>query len=267
MCIIMNKQNGKFSDFSSGLLRSARNDEVENRNDGSGAFQSISRKMCGFCLFVLLFFTTARFYGQEMNISAKIDTTNNEITTFVSLIHISEGGRVRFQQRLAQQAKLVRFSSAFLLWDTAHQILTVITPCYPLVDTLDFMFVCHTDCLPDAILWGEAALMYEDKAKNVQKINYPAKNYIVRQPLISDADSLTKDRYYIQVSASKTVQNKDEIAKLVHLQQEDIILEKKVENYYKYFIGHFITKEQATTQLKYYKQYVSDAFIVQFDTP
>jgi len=28
MCIITNKQNGKFSDFSSGLLRSARNDDV-----------------------------------------------------------------------------------------------------------------------------------------------------------------------------------------------------------------------------------------------
>jgi len=47
MCIITNKQNGKFSDFSSGLLRSARNDEVENRNDDSGVFQSISKKIVG----------------------------------------------------------------------------------------------------------------------------------------------------------------------------------------------------------------------------
>jgi len=47
MCIITNKQNGKFSDFSSGLLRSARNDEVENRNDNRGVFQSISKKIVG----------------------------------------------------------------------------------------------------------------------------------------------------------------------------------------------------------------------------
>jgi len=47
MCIITNKQNGKFSDFSSGLLRSVSNDEVENRNDDSGVFQSISKKIVG----------------------------------------------------------------------------------------------------------------------------------------------------------------------------------------------------------------------------
>jgi len=47
MCIIMSKQNGKFSNFNSGLLRSARNDEVENRNDNRGVFQSISKKIVG----------------------------------------------------------------------------------------------------------------------------------------------------------------------------------------------------------------------------
>ena len=205
-------------------------------------------------------------YGQELKITAKTDTISNEITTFVSLINISEGGRTRFQQRLSPQTKLVKLPSETLLWDTANNILTIITPKYPRIDTLNFTFVCRMDSLPDAILWGEAALMYENKAGIVQKITSPAKKYIVRQPPIPDADSLTKGMYYIQVSASKSMQNKNEIAKLTHLQKEHIILEEKTKDYYKYFIGNFITKEQASEHLKYYKQYVSDAFIVQYNS-
>jgi len=44
MFIITNKQNGKFSDFNSGLLRSARNDEVENRNDEVLFFKAFQKK-------------------------------------------------------------------------------------------------------------------------------------------------------------------------------------------------------------------------------
>jgi hypothetical protein len=203
-------------------------------------------------------------YGQELKITAKTDTISNEITTFVSLINISEGGRARFQQRLSPQAKLIKLPSKTLLWDTANNILTIITPKYQRIDTLNFTFVCRVDSLPNAILWGEAALMYENKAGFVKKITLPAKNYIVRQSPISDADSLTKGMYYIQVSASKSMQNKNEVAKLVRLKKEHIILEEKTEKFYKYFIGHFTTKEQASEQLKQYKQYVSDAFVVQF---
>jgi len=224
-----------------------------------------NEKKYPFCLFFILFCTIlTHLCGQELKISAKIDTANNEITTFVSLINISEDGRTRFQQRLSPQARLIKLPSETLLWDTANTILTIITPKYPRIDTLNFTFVCRVDSLPDTILWGESALMYENKSGIVQKINVPAKTYLVRQPLISKTDSLTKGMYYIQVSASKSMQSKNEIAKLVHLQKEHIILEEEAKDYYKYFIGNFITKEQASEQLKYYKQYVSDAFIVQY---
>jgi hypothetical protein len=200
-----------------------------------------------------------------MKITAKTDTISNEITTFVSLINIPEGGRARYQQRLLPTTKLIGLPPyEFLLWDTAKNILTIITPKYPRIDTLKFTFVCRTDTLPDVVTWGEVALMYENKDKEVKKITSPARNYIVRQPSITETDSLTKGMYYIQVSASKTMQNKEDVAKLVHLQKEHIVLEEKTDKYYKYFIGNFSSKEQATTQLKYYKQYVSDAFIVNY---
>jgi hypothetical protein len=223
------------------------------------------KKTCNFFFFLLLFCAVSTyFYGQELKISAKTDTMSNEVTTFVSLVNIPEGGRVRYQQRLSPQAKLVKLPSETLLWNTANNILTIIAPVYPLIDTLNFSFVCRLDFLPDVILWGEAALMYENKYGVVQKINSSAKNYIVRQPPIPEADSLTKGMYYIQVSASKSMQNKTDIAKLVHLNKEHIVFEQKTEKLYKYFIGHFTTKEQATEQLKHYKRYVSDAFVVQF---
>ena len=118
-----------------------------------------------------------------MKIAAKIDTTNNEITTFVSLINIPEGGRTRFQQRLFYNAKLIRLPipSEYLLWDTAKNIFTIITPKYPRIDTLNFTFVCRIDTLPDIISWGEAALMYENKNKEVKKNTLPVKNYIIRR--------------------------------------------------------------------------------------
>jgi len=218
----------------------------------------------GRCVSVFLIFfcgIKTSFYGQELKIAVKTDTITNEITTFVSLINIPEGGRVRFQQRLSPQARLIRLSPEFLLWDTANTILTIITPNYPRMDTLHFSFVCRMNFLPDAIFWGESALMYENKSGVVQKINLLAKNHIVRQSP-PEADSLTKGMYYIQVSAVKTMQNRDEIAKLVHLQTGHSILEERTDNFYKYFIGHFSTKEQASKQLKYYKQYVPDAFVV-----
>ena len=202
--------------------------------------------------------------AQEMKITAKIDTTSNEITTFVSLINIPEGGRVRFQQRLLPNAKIITLPYDFLLWDTAKNILTIITTKYPRIDTLIFTFVCRTGTLSDAIFWGESALMYEKKSGIVQKITLPARNYTVKQPLVPNADSLVKGMFYIQVSASKTVQNKENIAKMVHLQKEHIVLEEKSGKFYKYFIGNFTAKEQANIQLKYYKQYISDAFIVNY---
>jgi hypothetical protein len=205
-------------------------------------------------------------YGQELKITAKTDTTNNEIITFVSLINIPEGGRTRFQQRLSPQAKLIKLPSETLLWDTTNNILTIITPKYPRIDTLNFTFVCRTDSHPNAIFWGEAALMYENKSGIVQKIKSPAKNYNVRQSQNLETNSLKKGMYNIKVSASKSMQNKNDVAKLVHLQNEHIILEEKTEKYYKYFIGNFITKEQASEHLKYYKQYVSDAFLLQYNS-
>ena len=213
-----------------------------------------------FCfLFIVLFYTAAN--GQQLTISAKADTLTNEITSHVSLINIPEGSRARFQQRLFSQAKLISLPSYFLHWDTANNILTIITPKYPNIDTLTFQFVCKTDFLPDVLAWGEAALMYEDNKGNVQKITSPVKHYVVRNNN-TDADSLEKETYYIQISASKTIQNKNELAKLVHLQNGHVIAEEKTEKYYKYFIGNFASQEQAAEQLKYYKKYVPDAFVV-----
>ena len=219
----------------------------------------MKQKTC--ILFFLFCGIKTSFYGQELKITAQTDTITNEITTFVSLINIPEGGRVRFQQRLSPQVKLIRLSPGFLLWDTANSILTVITPNYPRID-LHFSFVCRMNFLPNAFFWGEAALMYENKSGVVQKINLPAKNHIVRQSP-PEVDSLTKGMYYIQVSAVKTMQNRNEIAKLAHLQTGHSILEEKTDKFYKYFIGHFSTKEQASSQLKYYKRYISDAFVVE----
>ncbi len=215
-------------------------------------------------LFLILFYkTTTDSYGQEIISFARMDTITNEITTFISLVNIPDGGRVRFQQRLHPKATLTNLPSEFLLWDTANNILTLISSNYPSIDTLAFKFVCKTDSLPDVILWGESALMYENKKGIVQKITSPARNYIVRQNR-PDIDTLQKESYYIQISASNTMQKKNDIAKLVHLQNEHIILEQKTEKYYKYFIGNFTSKEQASTYLKYYRQYIPDAFIIQF---
>ena len=130
-------------------------------------------------------------YAQELTISAKTDTSKNQITTFVSLINIPDGVRARFQQRLPLQAKVISLPlpSEYLLWDTAKNSLTIITPHYPRIDTLNFSFICHVDTLPNVISWGEAALMYENKNKEVKKIALPAKIHPVRQPNSLETDS------------------------------------------------------------------------------
>jgi len=143
------------------------------------------------CFIAFFFIAIPCIYAQEMKIAAKIDTTSKEITTFVSLINIPESGRVRFQQRLLPNTKIITMPYDFLLWDTANNILTIITPKYPRIDTLNFAFICDTDTLPDTIFWGESALMYENKNKEVKKISFPAKNYIIRQKNI-EADSKRK---------------------------------------------------------------------------
>ena len=226
----------------------------------------MTRLFCSFCFFFIVLFHAASpySYGQEMLISARTDTLTNEITSLVSLINIPEGGRTRFQQRLSPQAKLINLPSDFLLWDTANNILTLITPRYPRIDTLSFQFVCKTDSLPDVLPWGESALMYEDNTGMVRKITSPVKHYIVRQSYCN-TDSLVKDMYYIQISASNAIQDKNTLAKTVHLQKEHIILEEKTGKQYKYFIGNFISKEHASAHLEYYKKYVSDAFIVRWE--
>jgi len=212
--------------------------------------------------FIALFFITkTHSFGQEMTVSAKIDTANYKITTFVSLMQIPAGGRARFQQRLYPNAKVINLPSEFLLWDTAKNILTLIAANYPRVDTLSFQFVCKTDVLPDTLVWGEAALMYENNKGMVQKINVSAKKYVMRQRN-AEMDSLVKKEYYIQISASKAMQNKQELAQLVRLQSEHSIIEEKTEKYYKYLIGNFATEEQAKKQLNYYKKYIPDAFVV-----
>jgi hypothetical protein len=199
-----------------------------------------------------------------MKMEVETDTTNSEITTRISLINIPEGGRARFQQRLLPQTKFVKLSPQTLLWDTAKNILTIITVEYPPIDTFKFSFLCHADTLTDAIVWGEAALMYENKNGEVKKITSSEKKYIIRQSSTMATDRLIKGMYYIQISASKTRQNKEDIAKVIHLQKEDIILEEKADTYYKYFVVHFSTKEQANAQLSYYKKYVSDAFVMNY---
>jgi hypothetical protein len=203
-------------------------------------------------------------YGQEMKVSVTTDTLTNEITNFVSLIHIPEGGRVRFQQRLLPQSVLIICPALeFALWDTTNHIFTLIFPAYSRMDTLTFSFICKTDSLPDLITWGESALMFENKHKTVEKLNTPARNHIVRQNNIP-LDSLIEGFYYIQILASKTIQIKTDVKKLIHLQEEHILLEQKTDKYYKYFIGNFSSKKQASASLKYYRQYMPDAFVRQF---
>lgn len=224
---------------------------------------SIAKGLHTFIFFVILSCFISVLQAQEIMLSATADTLSNEITTFVSLIHIPEGGRMRFQQRLSPHTKLMHPPAEFTLWDTTDNILTLIAPKYPCQDTLSFAFICQTDSLPDIITWGEAALMFENKNKIVEKINIPAKNYIVRQSNIP-VDALTEGFYYIQILASKTIQSKNDIATHIRLQNEHFIVEQKAEKYYKYFIGIFNSKKQAFSQLKYYKQYMPDAFVIQF---
>jgi hypothetical protein len=208
--------------------------------------------------------TGLHVYGQEAVISVKTDTLTNEIITSVSLIHIPEGGRARFQQRLLASTNLVPLPFHFLLWDTSNCIFTLITGNYPAKDTLTFSFVCKIDTLPDMLTWGEAALMYEDRNKQVHKINIPAKNYLIRQQVDTANPFFIEPYYYIQVSASKTQQKRTDLSKHIRLQTQDVIMERKENQYYKYFVGNFTTKEQASEKLKYYRKYVPDAFIVRF---
>ena len=215
--------------------------------------------LCIFSFFCLIISAN----GQKAITSASIDTVKNEITTFVSLINIPQGGKARFQQRLPIQAKLVTPSLDFLLWDTSNHIFTIIVANYPDIDTLPFQFVCKWNALPDNITWGESAFMYEDKSKQVQKINIPAKTYAVRGE-VTDSATLQKEMFYIQISASKTPQKMSDLSKQVHLQSDNKIIERKTEKYYTYLIGHFPTRESASEKLKYYRQYVSDAFVVTF---
>ena len=216
------------------------------------------------CAFLFSCITLPAF-GQKMTLSISTDTVRNEVTTHVSLINIPQGGRVRFQQRLPAQAKLLAPPLSFLLWDTANNIFTIISPNYPKIDTLPFVFVCKMDSLPDRLLWGESALMYEDKNKQVQKIKNPARTYIIREKVKNiDSVTLQKGMFYIQVSASKSPQKIGELSKQIHLQNEHKLIERKTANLYTYLIGHFPTKASAAEILKEYKKYAKDAFIVAY---
>lgn len=220
--------------------------------------------MPGRILCIVSFLITGIFsYGQKVTHFVKIDTIKQEVTTYVSLIDIPQGGRARYQQRLPSQAKLVAPPLEFLLWDTNNTVFTIVTANYPKVDTLSFQFVCKINPLGNEITWGESAFMYENQNKQVQKISIPAKVYPVRVPA-ADSLSLQKGMFYIQVSASKTQQKISDLGKSVHLQNNHKIIERKNGNYYTYMIGYFPTRESASEKLKYYRQYVSDAFVVIF---
>jgi hypothetical protein len=199
-----------------------------------------------------------------MQMSVVIDTVSCEITTHVSFIAIPDGGRIRFQQRLSAQTKLIHLPPNVMPWDTSNNIFSMICVQYPSVDTLKFSFVCKADTLPDILQWGEATLMYEDKNRQVCKIELSAENYIVRQNE-DTLNSVAKEMfYYVQVSAFEKPHQTTDIAKLVHLQTNDAITEYKIDKYYKYLIGPFSSKEQAAEKLEYYRQYIPNAFIVQY---
>ena len=215
--------------------------------------------LCLFCFLCIINFS----HGQKVITSASIDTIKNEVTTYVSLINIPQGGRARFQQRLPVQAKLIAPPLDFLLWDTNNHIFTIVSPVYPKIDTLFFHFVCRVNPLGNEITWGESAFMYEDKNKQVQKISIPAKVYPVKTPTI-DSAALQKGMFYIQISASKASQRISDLSKSVHLQNEHKIIERKNGSYHTYLIGYFPTRESASEKLKFYRQYVSDAFVVTF---
>ena len=213
------------------------------------------------CLFS--FFCLTHICGQQVITSVSIDTLANEVTSFVFLIDIPQGGRARFQQRLPAQAKLIAPPLEFLMWDTNNNIFTIVSGTYPKIDTLFFKFTCKVDYFPDNITWGESAFMYEDKNKQVQKINIPAKTYSVRED-VKDSVSIQKGMFYIQISASKSPQKITDLEKQIHLQKEHILIERKTDKHYTYLIGHFPTRAAASEKLKDYKKHISDAFVVTF---
>ena len=236
--------------------------------------------------------------GQEVTISASADTLKNRIKTNVSLIDIPQGGRIRFQQRLPLQAKLIAPPVESLMWDTNNNIFTIIMTNYPDIDTLPFQFVCEMNSLPDTIIWGEVAFIYEDANKQVQIINIPPKRYIVRAPVIKsialqkeaniiviqkeidstvsqkeinsivsqeemDSTVPQKGMYYIQVLASNRPRNINDLSKIIHLQSGYKIIEQKTD-VYRYYVGQFPTKEAALNKLNHYRQYIKGAFLVAF---
>ena len=215
-----------------------------------------------FCIFSFLCLSVPT-HGQKIITTATIDTLKQEVTSFVSLIDIPHGGRARFQQRLPAHATLIAPPLDFLLWDISNNIFTIVAENYPKIDTLFFKFTCKMDSLADNIMWGESAFMYEDKNKQVQKINISAKTYLVREE-VKDSASLQKGMFYIQVSASNSPQKISDLEKQVHLQKEHKLIERKTDKYYTYLIGHFSTRASASEKLKDYKQYVGDAFVVTF---
>lgn len=212
---------------------------------------------------MLCFFSLISVSGQKIIVSASADTLRNRVKTVVSLIDIPQHGRARFQQRLPIAAKLVSPPLESVSWDTAHNVFTMTTVDYPHIDTLSFQFVCEMNPIPDTMIWGEAAFMFEDENKSVQKINTPAKKYIVRGK-ITDPNVLQKGMFYIQIIATKTPNKISDLSKRVHLQSGSEMIEYKTDIYYKYLIGHFSTKEAALKKLSYYRQYSKNAFIVAF---
>lgn len=200
------------------------------------------------------------------------DTATNILTEHVKFFNIHQGGKMRFQQRILGVNYWLQCNFSTLLWDTNDGILTVISPQFPIVDTLHISFSVKTDDSVSIQQWGEAALICETAHGKMHKQVLPAYSLYVKQETQPQQDTilLAEKRmldgyYYVQVSAMRNKQSIKEMSKQMHLQKDDVLLEKIKGKFHCYFIGHFATKEIARKKLNYYHTYAKDAFVVKAD--
>ena len=214
-------------------------------------------------------------FAQYVLMQVERDTATNILTEQVKFFNIPQGGKMRFQQRMLGANYWLQSNFSTLLWDTNDGILTLISPHFPLVDTLRISFSVKTEDSVSIQQWGEAALICETAHGKVHKQVLPAYSLYIQQEqqqqscqqdtIVFSATEMLGGYYYVQVSAMRNKQSMKEMAKQMHMQKDDVLLEKIKGKFHCYFIGHFATKEIAQQKLKYYHTYAKDAFVVKAD--
>ncbi len=196
----------------------------------------------------------------------EFDTNSHIVTEKVKFFNIPQGGKMRFQQRFVGNIQCLQYDFDTLLWDTNDRILTLISPSFPKTetDTLQISFTMKMNDTISGLQWGEAALICETSHGKMHKQTSPSYSLYVKQ---QDTSLLSESKmfdgyYYVQVASLPLKHSKQDIAKQMHVQEGDVVVEMHTGKYYRYMIGHFATKEIAQQKLKYYRSYAKDAFIV-----